>query len=287
MWTTTRATWLAAAALASVIGLGVGATGVAAAAAPSSSGHTVNMHIMVEPSAVAPGASFTDTFMVANVGDDGATDVRISVPFDSSAVQLLGVQFDQPGAWVTSVASNEFDAHLGDIGSHGQAVQVIASFAKLSGYMSSSTLPVTITYHYSDNGRGHSGTINTQLLPVEATALAQPASAATTVMAGGTLSVNSAIFSPNEAVTFWYNTPDGQALPLYIRNGQITIEKQHKDQLADGTTHEQNNGAFLNADAQGAIAAMFATNGLAPGVYTLVAHGLSSSATAVVAFQIQ
>lgn len=285
MWTTTLSRRLVAAALVSVIGLGVGATGVAAA--PSSSGHTVNVHIMVEPSVVALGASFADTFMVTNVGDDGAADVRISVPFDSSAVQLLGVQFDQPGAWVTGVASNEFDAHLGDIGSHGQGVQVIASFAKLPGYTSSSTLPVTITYRYSDNGRGHSGTINTQLLPVEATASAQPASAATTVMAGGTLSVNSAIFSPNEAVTFWYNTPDGQALPLYIRNGQITIEKHHKDQLADGTTREQDNGAFLNADAQGAIAATFATNGLAPGAYTLVAHGLSSSATAVVAFQIQ
>jgi hypothetical protein len=289
MWTTTLATRLAAAALVSMIGLGVGATGAAAAATTSSTsrGRNVNMHIMVEPRAAAAGASFTDTFMVTNVGDDSATDVRISVPFDSSALQLLGVQFDQPGAWVTSVAPNEFQAHLGDIGSHGQAVQVIASFAKLPGYTSSSTLPVAITYHYSNNGQSHSGTINTQLLPMEAVAVAQPTSAGTTVVAGGTVPINSAIFAPGEAVTFWYNAPNGQALPLYIRNGQITIEQQHKDKLADGTTHEQNNGVFLNADAQGAIAALFSTHDLAPGAYTLVAHGQSSSATAVVAFQLQ
>jgi hypothetical protein len=288
MWTTTLAARLATAALVSVIGLGVGGSGVAAAAAtPSTSGgHNVNMHIMVEPSAAMSGTSFTDTFMVSNVGGDSATDVRINVPFDASAVQLLGVQFNQPNAWVTSVEPNAFQAHLGGIGSGGQDVQVIASFAKLPGYTSPSTLPVSITYYYSDNGKNHSGVINTQLLPVQAVAVAQSASVGTIVMAGSTLSINSAIFAPGEAVAFWYNTPDGQALPLYIHDGQITIEKEHKEHLADGTTHERINGAYLSADAQGLIAAPLSTHDLAPGAYTLVAQGLSSSATAVVPFQV-
>jgi hypothetical protein len=270
--------------MVSAIGLGVGGTGVAAAAAASGNKDNVSMRIMVEPSN-ASGNTFTDTFMVTNVGNDGATNVRIDVPFDSSAVQLLGVQFNQPNAWVTSATSNEFHAALGGIDSHGQSVQVIATFAKLAGYTPSSTLPVAIAFHYSDNGASHGGTINTQLLPMEA--VVQPASTSEIVSAGGTLPVNSAIFSPSEAVTFWYNTQDGQALPLYIRDGQITLEKQHKQRLSNGTSDEQGNGVTINADAQGAITAMFTTKGLAPGAYTLVAHGLSSSATAVVPFQIQ
>jgi len=283
MWTTTLATRMAAATLVSVIGLGVGGAGVAAAA--SSNKDNVSMRIMVTPSGDTSGNTFTDTFMVTNVGDDGATNVRIDVPFDASAVQLLGVQFNNPNAWVTSATSNEFFASLGGIDSHGAGVQVTASFAKLAGYTASSTLPIAIAYHYSDNGTGHGGTINTQLLPMEV--VVQPTSAGIVVTAGGTVPVNSSIFSPNEAVTFWYNTSDGQALPLYIRDGQITIEKEHKQRLSDGTSDEQGNGVTMNADGQGALAAMFTTKGLAPGAYTLVAHGLSSSATAVIAFQIQ
>jgi hypothetical protein len=270
-----------------VISLGVGGTGVAAAAASTgSSGRSVDLHIMVQPSATAAGASFTDSIMVTNVGQDSAGNVRISVPFDSSTVQLLGVQFSQPGAWVTSVAPNEFDASLGDIGGDGQDVQVIASFVDLPGHSPTSALPVPIVFHYSHNGEHHSGTVDTQLLPMEATvAAAQPASMM--VVAGGTLPVNSAIFAPGETVALWYNTPDGPALPLYIRNGQITIEHQHKEQLAGGTTHEVNNGSYLSADSQGAIAAPLSTSGLAAGVYTLVAHGLNSSATVVVPFRVQ
>ena len=88
-------------------------------------------------------------------------------------------------------------------------------------------------------------------------------------------------------MAFWYNTPDGQTLPLYIHDGRITIARQHKEQRADGTTHEVNNGSYLGADAQGAIAILFSTNGLARGSYTLVVHGLNSDATAVIAFQVQ
>jgi hypothetical protein len=289
MWTTRLAARLASAALAGVIGLAVGGTGVAAAAESSSAsnGRTANLHIMVQPSAPAPGASFTDAITVMDVGQDSANDVTITVPFDSSALQLLGVQFNQPGAWVTSVAPNEFQAYLGGIGSLGQQVQVIASFAEL--HTPTNALPVPITYHYSNNGQAHSGTINTELLPTQAVvaAVAQPSSASMQVTAGGTVPINSAIFAPGEALAFWYNTSDGQSVPLYIRDGQITTQKEHQERLANGTTRERNNGSYLSADAQGAIAATLSTSGLEPGTYSLVAHGVSSSATTVVVFQVQ
>src|SRR5690349_9981232 len=103
MSTTTLAARLGAAALVAAFGLGVGGAGVASAA--SSSGDDVSLHVMVQPGATAPGASFTDMITVANVGQHGASDVTLSVPFDASKLQLLGVQFSQPGAWVTSVES--------------------------------------------------------------------------------------------------------------------------------------------------------------------------------------
>jgi len=288
MWTTTLASRLAAAALVGAFGLGIGGASVAAAAAPdANSERGSNLHIVVQPSAAAPGASFTDAITVMNVGQDSVRDVTLTVPFDSSALQLVGVQFNQPGAWVTNTASNEFEAHLGRIGSQDQAVQAIVSFAELPGYTPTNALPTSIAYRYSSNGQSHSGTVNTELLATEEPAVAQPTSVSMTVIAGGTLPLNSAIFAPDEAVAFWYNTSDGQAIPLYIRDGQITTQHQHNQHLADGTTHERDNGAYLNADDQGAIATTLTTTGLEPGVYTLVAHGLNSSATKVVTFQVQ
>jgi hypothetical protein len=289
MWTRICAARLVSAALVGAIGLGAGGTGVADAAQRSSTsgGNAVDLQVMVQPTTTAPGASFTDTITIANEGQDPAHDVAITVPFDASAVQLLGVQFNQSSAWVTSATPNGFHADLGRIGSHGQDVQVIASFAERPGYTPANTLLSSIAYSYSDNGKTHSGTINTELLPTAAAPVAQPTPASMVVMAGGTVPINSTIFAPGEEVAFWYNAPNGQALPLYIRKGQITTERRHKENMADGTTQELDNGHFLNADAQGAIAITLSTHGLAPGAYTLVAHGLSSDATAVVAFQVQ
>ncbi len=121
MWTTTLATRLASAVLVGTIGLGVGGASVAAAAQQSSTsgGSAVDLQIMVQPNAAVAGARFTDTIIVANAGQDPAHDVTITVPFDSAAVQLLGVQFSQSGAWVTSVTPSGFHADLGRIGSHG------------------------------------------------------------------------------------------------------------------------------------------------------------------------
>ena len=68
---------------------------------------------------------------------------------------------------------------------------------------------------------------------------------------------------------------------------QITVDRQHQERKAGGSTQKINNGHELNADAQGMIAAMLSTKDLAPGAYTLVAHGLSSDATVVIAFQVQ
>jgi len=279
---------LASATLLAAIGLGVGGAGVAAAATSNANtGRSVNLHITVQPSAAAPGASFTDAIVVANVGQNSANDVQVTVPFDSSTVQLLGVQFNQPGSWVTSVGPSEFQAHLGGIGGNGQDVQMIASFANLPGHAPTNALPASIAYRYSDNGKTHNGTINTELMPVETLTVAQPASVSMTVTSGSTLPINSAIFAPGESVAFWYNAPDGQVLPLYIRSGKITTERTHQVQLADGSTHDRNNGAYLSADAQGAIAAPFSASDLTPGGYALVAHGTSSSATAVIPFQVQ
>jgi hypothetical protein len=289
MWTTRLAARLTAAALIGTIGLLGGGAGVVAAADASStsSNNLVDLQVMVQPGATASGASFTDIITVENAGQGPARDVAITVPFDPAAVQLLGVQFSQPDAWVTTVMGNSFHSDLGRIGSHGQEVQISASFAALPGSTPANALPTSITYSYSDQGKTHSGTTSTELLPTVAAPIAQPSSVGTTVATNSMMSVNSAIFAPGEPVAFWYNAPDGQVLPLYIHKGQITADQQHQERLADGKTHDVNNGHTLNADAQGMIATVLSTKNLDPGAYTLVAHGLNSDATAVIAFQVQ
>lgn len=287
MWTTRLAARLTAAALIGAVGLVGGGAGVAAAASSTSSNNLVDIQVMVQPSATLPGASFTDTITVENAGDGPARDVAVTVPFDSAAVQLLGVQFSQADAWVTNVTANSFHADLGRIGSHGQEVQMAVSFAALPGSTPANALLTSITYSYSDNGKTHSGTTSTELLPTVAAPIAQPSPASTIVGINSTVPVNSAIFAPGEPVAFWYNAPGGQVLPLYIHKGEITADRQHQERLANGTTHDVNNGHVLNADAQGMIATLLSTKDIAPGAYTLVAHGVNSDATVVIAFQVQ
>jgi hypothetical protein len=187
------------------------------------------------------------------------------VPFDPSAVRLMDVQFNQPGAWVTSVTPNGFEANLGDTGSDGQDVQMTASFTQLRGYTRANPLPTSIAYSYRDdeNATTSNGTINTQLRALQQTGAAQTAPASMIASAGGTLPINSTIFAPGESVAFWYNAPNGQVLPLYIHDWQITTTPQHQEEEVDGTTHYMNNGAYLGADPQGAIGATLWTDGLA------------------------
>lgn len=281
MWAKILAARFASATMVGMLSLGIGGVGVASAAQV---GHNVDIEIAVQPT-MTSGTSFTDTMTVSNAGRHSADKVRITVPFDPASVQLTSVQFNKQGPWVTSTSSNSFQAYLGNLDS-GSSVQVTMNFSELAGYAAGNTLPTSVMYNYVYNGKQSDGTIDTELLSMQETTTTSSPSTGAATTTGGMLTISSSMFAPGEQVVFWYNTPDGQTLPLYINDGHITMSRRH-EVISHGSTTYIDNGHYISADSQGKISIPLSTSGLTPGMYTLVAHGLSSSTTNVIPFQVQ
>jgi hypothetical protein len=282
MWTSNLAARLASATLLGL--LAFGATGAGSAAAASRDSHHAEVKVAVTPtsnSAIGGGASFTDTIVVSNQGHDSSRDVTLTVQFDPAIVQLEGVQFDRAGAWVSATMPNGFTADIGGLGSD-DAVTITASFMALGAYSSANPVQAQFDTNWHDTSGSHSGTTSALLAEAAGQAVA-PAMAA----ANGMVNVNSAIFNPGESVTFWYNLPDGTAATLYLRDGKLVTEAQHREH--QNGTHFVNvdNQTSLIADANGAIAIPFVSAGLAPGSYSIVAHGSMSGIDAVIPFSVQ
>jgi len=280
----TIAARLASATLLGTLAFGASGAGTAAAA---SSLHA-SLNIASNPASAAQirsGSSFTDTFVISDPDSIGTQDVTLLMSFDPAIVQLQGVQFNRAGAWVDATMPNGFEAQLGDIGSHGDSVTVTASFMALAGYSAGAPLQGQLEASWRDNassGNHH----HMSSVPMLAAGLGQPSTAAGASTAG-VVNVAAAGFTPGEAVTFWYNLPGGTAAPLYLRHGQLTTHKVFRKANADTSGHRDvANGTALYADANGLISIRFATTGLMPGAYSIVAHGLVDEVNGVVPFNV-
>jgi hypothetical protein len=277
---------LASAALLSTLALGVSAGSAAAASRTDDRAH---LNVTVQPGAISPANTFTDTITVSNVGGKPARDSKLSMTFDPAAVWLMNVQLNVPGAWVTNTASNDFQVDLGRIGSHDQSDTLQATFAVRPGYRPSAALTSQVAYRYNDNVDNRSGNVTAILLPAAAAArqsAAQPS--AVVVPLGGPVPVSATGFAPNEGLAFWYNDQNGVAQPLYTRHDQIVTDRRHTSETPAGQRQQyEKNGLYLSADAQGMIATSLWTSNLNPGMYSLVVHGTTSGHEAVIFFQIQ
>src|SRR5262249_5378989 len=211
---------LISATLLSTLALGVSA---GSAAAASQNDDRAHLNASVEPGAIGPANTFTDTITVSNVGSKAARDSMLSLMFDPAAVRLLSVQLpNAPGAWVSNTASSEFQVALGRIGSHDQSDMLEATFALQPGYSPSATRTSQVAFQYNDSVDTRSGAATAILLPAAAAASQSAAqSSAAEVPMAGTVPVTAAGFAPNEGLAFWYNDQNGVAHPLYTRHDQI------------------------------------------------------------------
>ena len=279
----TIAARLASATLLGALAFGASGAGTAAAA---SSRHA-SLNIASNPASAAQirsGSSFTDTFVISDPDSTGTRDVTLLMWFDPAIVQLQGVQFNRADAWVDATMPNGFEAQLGNIGSHGDSVTVTASFMALAGYSAGAPLQGQLEASWRDNassGNHH----DMSSVPMLA---AGPGQASTAVGAASAGIVNVAAdgFTPGEAVTFWYNLPDGTAAPLYLRNGQLTTDKTHRQHVTGTKYNNVDNPTALYADASGQISISFADAGLTPGAYSIVAHGVVDGVNTVVPFNV-
>jgi len=260
------------------------AAGAGTAAAANSNLHA-SINIVVTPASAAqigPGASFTDTFLISDPDNEGTKDVTILMSYPAT-VQLQGVQFNRAGPWVDSAMPNGIEAKLGDIGSHGDSVAMKATFIALPGYSAGSPLQAQLESSWHDvSSSGNHHNISSAPLLAGAAQLSMAAGAST-----GVVNVAVAGFTPGEFVTFWYNLPDGSAAPLYVRNGQLTTDKVFRNGSADASgNRDVANETGLYADANGRINTNFATTGLTPGAYSIVAHGMADGVDSVVLFNV-
>ena len=281
----TLAARLASAALLSTLALGVSAGSAAAASRTDDRAH---LNVSVQPGAISPANTFTDTITVWNIGGKAARDSMLSLAFDPAAARLTNVQVEQSGAWVANTASNQFQVDLGRIGSHDQSATVLATFALQPGYSRSTALTSQVAYRYDDNVDTRSGDMTAILLPAAIAAPQATAQQSAVVPMGGTLAISAAGFAPNEGLAFWYNSPNGLTQPLYTRHDQVVTDRRHATATPAGQQQQfEKNGLYLSANAQGAIATTLWTSSLDPGMYSLVVHGATSGHEAVIFFQIQ
>lgn len=266
--------------------LAFGATGVGTAAAANRDSDHASVKIAVTPadsSMIGSGKTFTDTVVVSTEGHATSRDVVLNVQFDPAVVQLQGVQFNRASAWVTKTMPNGFEASLGKLGSDGDSITLTASFVALQAFSPNNPLQAQLNTSWRDSSGSHSSTLTTVL--DEASGQTAIPLAATS---DGAVNLTSAAFNPGEAVTFWYNKPDGTAATLYLHDGKLVTSAQHKEHLGTSTRSTNvDNASSLLAGAQGQIAIPFSTSGLTPGSYSIVARGARSSITVVTPFIIQ
>lgn len=100
---------------------------------------------------------------------------------------------------------------------------------------------------------------------------------------GGINVFSSAVFAPAEPVSFWFNTPNGNSVPLRIVDGKLVVTPESKHERHSGM-----GGKYVLADYQGFVKLPLEQHEtMVPGVYSLVAHGNLSGFEAVSPFVIK
>jgi hypothetical protein len=213
--------------------------------------------------AAAHSSIVTYTIVAVNRGKGSAKETTITVPFDPAQVQVLDVTTSRPATWVSKLRTNSLEIKIGPLGSQGDTVTATLRLMTLPTVANGTSLGQRLSYHWSDDAGGGDGSSNLPVLTVGDSNTIQPlyplAVAPGSAPAGATLTFSSPIFKPDEPVAFWYNTPDGKTIAA----------------------------AQLFAQADGSAGLEFTTAGMAPGAYSMVAHGHWTDFTAVTTFQVQ
>jgi len=265
-----------AGALALTLASLVGAQGVAAATR-----NAANIQVGILSSSQADAGGLTAyTITATNAGVDGAGDVTINVPYNPAALRFVDATFSQPTAWVSNSTANALEIKTGAVGGEGGSVKAVVRFQALT---SSGTPAVQrLSFEWTDKLKGGHG-ISNQLPSTDMGGLYAPLTVSGT--SGDTLFSSSA-FASNEGVFFWYNAPDGKVIQARVQRGKLIDAAIAEQKYQDNSDYDRGS-EYAIADDQGQVAVELSTDGLAPGTYTLVAHGNSSGLTALATFQVQ
>jgi hypothetical protein len=257
----------------------IGASGAGQAAAASK--HNTDVGVGIQQSATSADGTLNYVVTAVNDGTDLAKKTTITVPFDAAALRVVNWSLSKTASQV-SAAPGVIEIQTGPLGGDGDSTQVTLSFQVLPGH-AGAALTERASYRWSADGDTGSGVSN---LPVAGNAPLD------VQIAGGNATISGSVFGTNEPVTFWYNAPDGRVVGTRVRDGYlldadvVAAKKAYNDRkLKHGVYNDGVPNVF--ADAQGNVSIQLSTADLAPGAYTVVAHGNSSGLEAVGAFEVK
>lgn len=255
--------------------------GVSSVAAASTTREPASIKVGILPSTPEDAAGLTAyTITTSNDGVNAAGEVTISVPYNSAALRFVGATFSQPSAWVSNNTANVLEIKTGSVGGEGGSVKAVVRFQALSSAGAQAVQRLSFTW--TDKLKGGHGISNQ--LPSAGTAGAYlPLSINRSADA---MSFDSNAFASNEGVYFWYNAPDGTVIPTRVQRGKLINANLAEQKYRDNSDYDRGSEHAI-ADDQGQVDVTISTDGLAPGTYTLVAHGNSSELNAVATFQVQ
>jgi hypothetical protein len=252
--------------------------GVSSAAAAGSSREPASIKVGILPSTPEDAAGLTAyTITTSNDGVNSAGEVTISVPYDSAALRFVGATFSQPSAWISNNTANALEIKTGSVGGDGGTVKAVLRFQPLSSAASQAVQ--RLSYTWTDKLKGGHGISNQ--LPNAGSYLPLNINQSTDGM-----SFDSSAFASNEGVYFWFNAPDGTVIPTRVQRGTLINANLADQKYRDNSDYDRGSEHAI-ADGQGQVGVTISTDGLAPGTYTLVAHGNSSGLDALATFQVR
>lgn len=257
------------------LALGVGGATNASAATRVVKDDRPDISVSIQAAPAASANTLNYTITTLNTGKSPAKNATITLPFDTSKLRLDNVQFSRPGAWVSANGTDSVEIQTGRVNSGDDSVTATLFFTKLAN---DAAVTQQASYKWTGvfrgSGEGHSNTpvvSNDNLLNVAAINTPERQS----------YSFKSAIFVPGEAVVLWYNTPDGRAEQLEVKENRL----READLTKPGSDEEGSD--YTLADDSGAIDLEMLTRGMAPGTYSIIARGAESGLSATGTFVVR
>lgn len=248
-----------------------------AAAAEKIPTQRADISVVVKPT--AKDGTIVYEISAKNVGKSPAQNTVITVPYDSSKLRLENVQFSGPNAWVTDTRAGSFSAEILSLSSGGDWQNMTVYFTALDVFQPGSVLGDRLSYRWNDKDGSKSAQSNLPILSDGSGMYALNVSPASATAKSTRVFTSGAIFTPDELVTMWYTTPTGKSVELEVKGSRLID--------ANSTKSEDNGGAFVSADANGAINVQYLTQSLLPGKYTMVARGNSTGFVATASFEVK
>lgn len=203
---------------------------------------------------VAAGEIVEIDIVVTNRGRGYAKNARLTLPIDPSEVTVLDASFSRSTVWISQLLSNTVQLDTGRLASGGDVVTATLRLRVLEDATTGSSLAERISFRWSDEVRGGTGSSNLPMVRIDQANRADQTYrlAVENAQSQTELSISSSLFMPKEPVAIWYDTPEGKSIAVGV----------------------------VIADDHGAIEADVPLNGLPSGAYLMVAFGQWSEITA-------